>query len=434
MYGLVVDRYVDERLDPVRATHAAATYLRDLHQRFGAWPLAMAAYNMGHGGMLRSIQRYNTNDFWSLTRYEAAIPWETTLYVPKIMAIATVMHNKKAFGIEAVEEEAPLLFDTIEVGPNLSLRQVADAVGATEDTLVELNPHLLKKKTPPLRKGVDQTKWRVYVPRGTGPRALQALASASPGKSNNVAVLVRFGDTLDTLAYRYHSDAKVLRRLNALRLGEELETGQTLVVPPLEKDQRPLPDVEEYVVVPGERFYYRDRRRLFYRTLSGDTPSGVANAFDVTVPEVLAWNGLSSAAKLQSGMTLQIYAPKQASLERVRAISPGATRILERGTPEFIEFFEEKNGRRRVTIRALQGDTLAKIGRRYGMSSGMMERINHFSRNKPLSLGEPVIVYTKRPVAEHAKAEPAKRPLPPLKPLEPSGAQASAKKAKGADK
>src|SRR5690606_34255177 len=66
MYGLTVDRWVDERLDPRRSTRAAARFLSDLYQRFGSWELAMAAYNMGHAGLLRSVRKYNTNDFWRL--------------------------------------------------------------------------------------------------------------------------------------------------------------------------------------------------------------------------------------------------------------------------------------------------------------------------------------------------------------------------------
>jgi membrane-bound lytic murein transglycosylase D len=77
IYGLTVDRWIDERLDPERSTLAAAKYLADLRQRFGGWELAFAAYNMGYGGLLASIRKYNTNDYWELARYESGIPFET---------------------------------------------------------------------------------------------------------------------------------------------------------------------------------------------------------------------------------------------------------------------------------------------------------------------------------------------------------------------
>ncbi|HXK17131.1 MAG TPA: lytic transglycosylase domain-containing protein, partial [Polyangiaceae bacterium] len=105
-YGLTVDRWVDERLDPERSTQAAVRYLSDLYRRFGSWELAMAAYNMGYGGLSRSVKKFNTNDFWELARYEAGIPWETTLYVPKILATAVLMNNRRAFGLDSVSEDA----------------------------------------------------------------------------------------------------------------------------------------------------------------------------------------------------------------------------------------------------------------------------------------------------------------------------------------
>ena len=100
IYGLTVDRWIDERLDPERSTLAAARYLADLHTRFGSWELAFAAYNMGYGGLLSSIRKYNTNDFWELSRLESGMPLETALYVPKIVAMAIVARNRAVFGLD----------------------------------------------------------------------------------------------------------------------------------------------------------------------------------------------------------------------------------------------------------------------------------------------------------------------------------------------
>ena len=126
-YGLTVDRWVDERLDPRRATEAAVRLLSDLHRRFGNWELAMAAYNMGHGGLSRAIRKFNSNDFWELSRHEAGIPWETTLYVPKIFATAIVMNNPRAFGIGGVTPSGPEPFDIVRVAPGVLLSRVAAA-------------------------------------------------------------------------------------------------------------------------------------------------------------------------------------------------------------------------------------------------------------------------------------------------------------------
>src|SRR5262249_49570704 len=139
-YGLTIDRWVDERLDPERATEAAARYLADLYRRFGSWELAMAAYNMGYAGLNRAIRKFSSNDFWELARYEAGLPWETTLYVPKIVATAIMMNNPTAFGIADIAPEPPQNFDTVLVGPGTPLEAVASAAGVTVETIEALNP------------------------------------------------------------------------------------------------------------------------------------------------------------------------------------------------------------------------------------------------------------------------------------------------------
>ena len=117
MYGLTVDRWVDERRDPSRSTSAAIKFLGDLYQRFGTWELAMAAYNMGYAGLSRAIDKFNTNDYWHLSRLEGGIPWETTLYVPKIFALAIVMNNRQAFGLTRITPDPPVSFDSVLVEP-----------------------------------------------------------------------------------------------------------------------------------------------------------------------------------------------------------------------------------------------------------------------------------------------------------------------------
>ena len=93
IYGLTFDRWLDQRMSATLATDAAADLLGDLHRRFGGWELALAGFNMGYAGLASVLRRFNTNDFWSLSRTEGALPWETTLYVPKVFAAAVVAHN-----------------------------------------------------------------------------------------------------------------------------------------------------------------------------------------------------------------------------------------------------------------------------------------------------------------------------------------------------
>ncbi|HEY5956663.1 MAG TPA: lytic transglycosylase domain-containing protein, partial [Polyangiaceae bacterium] len=165
MYGLTVDRWVDERLDPERSTQAAARVMGDLYQRFGNWELALAAYNMGDAGLMRAIRKYNTNDFWVLSRYEAGLPMETALYVPRIIALTIAMQNPKTFGIDEIEPDPACEFEPATVPSGQLLSGIARCLGVTDEALVRLNPQLLAQRTPP-SAGSDKVTARVLVPLG----------------------------------------------------------------------------------------------------------------------------------------------------------------------------------------------------------------------------------------------------------------------------
>jgi membrane-bound lytic murein transglycosylase D len=436
MYGLTVDRWVDQRFDPERSTEAAVRYLSDLRTRFGSWELAMAAYNMGHGGLLRAMKKFNTNDFWVLARYEAGLPYETTLYVPKILATAVAMANKKAFGIDDVEPDAPLSFDTVEVGPGVDLAEVARAAEAPLDELRALNAQYLSGRTPPLTG--TARRWPVRVPSGKGLVAGQRLAQSQPRSAAlGDPYVIKFGDTLDAVAGTFGVSSRELADRNRVAPDERLRAGNVLFVPRVPSGENKAPADEEVVVVPARRFPDGDRRRVFYRVLFGDTLADVASAFGVAPSELSLWNALDKAANLQLGMTLQVFVAKDADLTRVRCLSEHEVRVLVAGSEEFFEYFEAQNGRKRITVTAKKGDTLALIGRRYGMSNGMMERINRLSAATPIREGNTVVVYAKgeqsAPPARAASSElsailaPRPDALPPLAPgtanVAPNGAR-----------
>ena len=394
MYGLTVDRWVDERLDPERSTEAAVRYLSDLRTRFGSWELAMAAYNMGHGGLLRSVRKFNTNDFWALSRYEAGLPWETTLYVPKILATAIAMANKRAFGIDDVEQDAPISFDTVSVGPNVDLADVARAADAAPEDIRALNAAYLAFRTPP--NAPPSARFPVRVPAGHGLVAEQRLASAAHSQAASVEPhTVRFGDTLEAIAADYGTSAKDLEQLNHVAPDERLPAGSVIVVPHVGAGGLADPRDPEVVVVPARRFAEPGKQRIFYKVREGDRREEIAAAFGVSPSELSLWNGIDPAAALQQGMTLQVFVKEGADLSRVRFLGDHETRVLVAGTREFYEYFEQQNGRKRITVVAKKGDTLTTIGRRYGMSATMMERINRIPSSSTIHPGDKLVVYSK---------------------------------------
>ncbi|MGC4092477.1 MAG: transglycosylase SLT domain-containing protein [Polyangiaceae bacterium] len=398
-YGLTIDRWVDERLDPERATEAACRYLGDLYRRFGSWDLAMAAYNMGHGGLSRSIRKYNTNDFWELSRYEASLPWETTLYVPKILATAIVMTNKRAFGLGDVEIDAPEKYDTVLVAGGVPLDDIAKLSGVPSASIESLNPQYLAGRTPPVVAAAGRS-WPVRVPIGKGDRVREALAREGPLDERFVPYVVRVGDTVETIAFARGATEAQIRALNSIDARESLVPGTVLLVPRSDASRDAAPP-DNVCVVPPRSFEYGDKRRVFYRVAPGDTLGRVAEAFAVSQGDLLLWNALDEGARLHSGLLLQVFVAKDQKLSSVRYIEESKAKILVAGSVEFFDYFEGQNGKRRFVLRAKADDSLAAIGKRYGATTASMERINRRSRTDPMTAGEAIVVYTelRKPVA-----------------------------------
>ncbi|WP_441288195.1 transglycosylase SLT domain-containing protein [Sorangium sp. KYC3313] len=420
IYGLTVDRWVDERLDPERSTLAAARYLSDLRRRFGGWELAFAAYNMGYGGLLASIRKYNTNDFWELSRLEAGMPLETALYVPKILAIAIVARNLAVFGCDDVELDPAVTFDKISLGSGVSLQAVAAASGAAAPEIEALNPQLVAKRTPPSPVDAkEQARWEVRVPAGAGARAAKSMPKLLEREPKLERYLVRWGESLDDIATFRRTTRWTLQTLNGLRAGEPVRPGALLFVPaaegvgaaaaehllargaPLSSEGKPV------VVVPAQRFSYEGRRRVFYRVVAGDALRDLAAVLSVTPDEICRWNTLAPGASLHEGMTLQLFVPRSQRHDGVFLLDEGGARVIEVGSEEFFAHFEGLKGRKRIEIAVREGDSFSKIASRYGLSVGSLERINQRSRRSPLMPGDRLVVYV-----------PASRPDEPA-PVEP---------------
>ncbi len=394
-YGLTVDRWVDERLDPERSTEAATRFLADLYRRFGSWDLAMAAYNMGHGGLARSIKKFNTNDFWELGRHEAGIPWETSLYVPKILATAIAMNNKKSFGLDDIDPDPPEAFDVVRVGPGVMLEDVARSAGVDAGLVERLNPAYLAGRTPPVAAGRPSPSYVVRLPR-TSARQAKTLGVLEKSNDDLVPFVVRQGDTPASIAKAMRASEAAIRSANRIGAQETLAAGTIVLVPRGAPVPAATPALDDVVVVTRDVKAPPDAVRVFYPVAPGDTLTSVASAFGVARVDLVAWNAIDESARLQEGMVLQVFPKASRNLSAIRMLKEGEVRVLVAGSPEFIDHFEGLNGKRRVVVTVKEGDTLAAIGRRYDTSIGWMERINRRSRSDKLAPGESVVVYADR--------------------------------------
>jgi membrane-bound lytic murein transglycosylase D len=229
-YGLGQSPYHDDRLDPEKATRAAARHLRDLYQQFGDWYLAMAAYNCGPMNVERAIQRTGYADFWEL-RNRNVLPRETANYVPAILAMVIVVKNAKDYGLEAVEPDPPLEYDTIEMTAPTHLALVADATDQPLATIREMNPSLLKSLAP--------AGYQLHVPKGSSSFAAAALGLVPEAHRNAWRIhRAASGDSLASIAKRYGTTVSSIQSANRF-LDAEPGAGEMVVVPaPLRAETR----------------------------------------------------------------------------------------------------------------------------------------------------------------------------------------------------
>ncbi|PJJ83888.1 lytic transglycosylase domain-containing protein [Mucilaginibacter auburnensis] len=157
-YGLVMDNYVDERRDPIRACYAAAAYLKDAYIEFGDWLLAIASYNCGKSNVERAVEKSGALDFWAIRQY---LPSETRNYVPAFIAMSYVMNYAHEHDI--VVRQASILgtTDTLMVDKNISLSNIAKALGMELKEIALLNPHYKRQVV----NGSTERPKRLIVPK-----------------------------------------------------------------------------------------------------------------------------------------------------------------------------------------------------------------------------------------------------------------------------
>jgi membrane-bound lytic murein transglycosylase D len=396
-YGLEVSHWVDARRDPDRAAEAAARMLRDLYVRFGSWPLAFAAYNAGYGAILRSIARFNTNDFWELARHEAGLPWETTLYVPKILAAAIIGHNLKAFGFDGITPDASWEFDRVEISAGVSFAQLARATGARPDVIEDLNPEYIAGRVPPDRPSVI-----LRVPIGSANLFAKAAGDIRSGSDRLQPIVLRFGETFEDVAKARGCSVRELKRINGVSDTAEIRGGMTILVP----NRTPTPVVDKpgeaeddtiLVAVPDRPFAYQGRERVFYRTREGDTLTDIATVFEVSPDNIVEWNNIDPSAKLQPKLILQLFVREGFDRSNVVLLDADKLRIVTLGSEEFLELETARRGKTRLFYAARAGDTLTKIAKRYGLAPGDLARVNRLSANSELTEGQRVVVYSPTP-------------------------------------
>jgi membrane-bound lytic murein transglycosylase D len=281
-YGLARNGYFDERFDPEKSSIAYAKYMKTLHDQFGDWYLAMAAYNWGPGNVQRAVMRTGYADFWELYRRNV-LPAETKNYVPGIIAAIIMAKNPTQYGLDKLQPEAPVVSDTVSVDYAIDLRLVADLTNASLPEIVALNPSLLRMTTP------ADFSFDLHIPVGTRDLFTERLKDIPEEKRTTWRFhVVRSGETLDGIATTFHARANDIATVNELKLGDSLDENEELVIP------------VTVAAAVGHPQRYMVRR--------GDTLVTVADRFNVSVEELRRWNHLS-AKSVKAGQSLNVTEP-----------------------------------------------------------------------------------------------------------------------------
>ncbi len=364
-YGLQKTWWVDERQDPEKATRAAARDLRDLYDQFGDWYLAMAAYNSGPGTVQHAVQRTGYADFWELYK-RGVLPGETRNYVPIIIAITIMSKNPAQYGLDSVQLDPPLASDPVTISYPVDLRLVAECVDSSVDKLQELNPSLLRMTTPK-----DQS-FVLHVPAGSKEKFEQEIASIPMEKR----VLWRFhrvqpGDTLQTIARKYHVSSEAIAEANALP-DDEVRAEAKLIIPVATgrtTKESATTDVGGY-----------SKRSVAYKVRKGDTLSSIANDYGVPAEKIRKWNHLTGTA-VKPGRVLHIYKPAAEETE-----TASSTRTLsKRAAPELAQRTSRTSASGKKSTTAAKtpthhtvkrGETLTSIASQYNLSVAELKKNN----------------------------------------------------------
>ncbi|MBR5855815.1 MAG: LysM peptidoglycan-binding domain-containing protein [Bacteroidales bacterium] len=314
-YNLHINSYVDERLDPIKATHAAAKYLRDAYTIFGDWALAISSYNCGTGNVNKAIRRAGSKEFWDIYPY---LPRETRGYVPAFVGALYMLSYYKEY--PNLTPEAPVTMpahvDTFAIKKNLHFEQISHNIGITVETLRLLNPQYIHDIIPGNeREYILQLPYNytstfidkldsIYTYKDSvyfNPIVYNSIKQAqAESQSSKIYHKVRSGETLGKIASKYRVSLKNLLRWNGLTEKSIIKPGQRLVI--YRNGSGPSSSSSQS----SQATTSKSGGYEYYTIKKGDTLSGIAYKCGVSLNTILRLNGLTSKSKIYPGRKLKV--------------------------------------------------------------------------------------------------------------------------------
>ena len=366
VYGLEKNWYIDERMDFVKSTYAAARYLKDLKAIFDKvnpedlngenWYLAFAAYNCGAGRVLKEIKRSNSTNFWDLNR----LPGQTRNYVPKILAIFLINKNPEKYGF-TINSEPDMNWIVKKIDKQLSFNQISE--------ITNVNLKSLQKYNPEVKRGIIQPKkdsmfYDLRLPANQNYDNFDSLYSLLKEKSTKSLLIVEHtvkrGENLSLISKRYNVKIQDITSMNKISAKKYLQPGQVL--------QIPTQGYDEYV---KSLINTNNTTKIYHTVRSGDTLSEIASKYRTSIKKIKKWNGIRENDNV-------IYVGKKLII----FISANDYQRINTNTPKTVNY------------KVKYGDSLSKISYKFGVRVSDIRKWNSL-KSDLIKVGQNLIIKTK---------------------------------------
>ena len=346
-FGLSRDHYIDERMDPEKATRAAIDYLKELHNLFGDWTTAIAAYNCGEYRVLKTIRKQKLNyldNFWDLYQ---SLPRETARYVPRFLATVHIVKNLEKYNITIDKPLKPIEYKPLTVKKQVRLSEIAKAINVDNDILVSLNPELRHQVLPP-------EPYTIKIPVNHADRFMAKIDTIKTNYRQSPQYTyyrIRKGDTLSGIARKFRTSVNAIARSNKISKKSCISIGKVLKIPGSQYKAS-----SNTTLSAG-----KNSKKIIYTVRSGDNLWLIARKFSTTTKQIKAINKLSGT-RLSIGQRLTIvtgYKGKDTNLSRYKVKS---------------------------------GDSPVRIAKKHNMSLNRLLSLNHLNKRSKIYPGQSLLV------------------------------------------
>lgn len=398
-YGLEINKFIDERRDPVVATQAAADYFKELYSMFGSWYLSMASYNVGEGKVKRETAKNDTRDFWELAKRKR-LPKETINYIPKFNAAKLIAKNPDKYGFEGIDYLPPIEFDTMQFDAPVNLKTMAEKMNYNYEDFKALNPKFKGEIAP-----LSSNKISLRIPVGMLEQAKVAANESKVDKvefiadSGNTQVYkIKRGESLHNIARKFRTTVAYLRDLNDLPRKKRLRAGTVIYVPDrsaaakkqvakntstpvLKAAEAASAAVEPVETTAKESDSTVEGISKFYIVQNGDSLFSIAQKYNTTVQELKKINQIKKGKNLKVGVKLRL--PTE-NADKVTKPQEDAAKNSMDSTQKRV-----KSSRFHIVKR---GENLKKISLRYDVSYNLLKKKNKIKDPSKILVGSRIAI------------------------------------------